>query len=356
MPAEPASPRVLAHFWLSEVRSADIDALAALPDLAATLPDTNPAALTDLAVEYQRITGFSLPPYESVFVDPSAMLMAPATARVEALYRAAGWAPPAGARIGAADHLGAELLALADWKDAGGRESRYTSFASQLHTQHLALWVPVWVEALADVRPHPFYARMGELTLALVLGTLPEAGLPVGIDPFPDLPPPPVYRASDDGTGRAESGHPGEHDRPDPGSTGESNAAGPNAAGSNAVESSDTSLRAVLRHLLTPRDAGLYLTRDAIAAIGRTIDLPIALGERRFALDALFRAAGQYDRVPVLLAALGERVDRADSTFTAWADVYPLWQAHGGAWRMRLARTRALLTDLGDVAATVDAG
>lgn len=342
MPVEPASTRLLAHFWLSEVRPADLVALAALPDLAATLPDTGPAALTELAVEYQRITGFSLPPYESVFVDPSAMLMAPATARVEALYRAAGWAPPAGARIGAADHLGAELRALADWSETGGKESGHESLAAGLQTEHLALWVPVWVEALADVRPQPFYARLGELTLALVLGTLPEAGWPEGTDPFPDLPPPPIYRASDDGTGRADRGEPGAHGGPDP----------DRAAESDPAESSATNLRAVLRHLLTPRDAGLYLTRDAIVAIGRAIDLPIALGERRYALDALFRAAGQYDRVTELLTALIQRFDRASATFSDWADAYPRWQPWAVAWLERLAQSRALLVKLGDVASS----
>ena len=55
-------------------------------------------------------------PYESVFVDPSAMLDAPATARVVTLYKRAGWAPPPGARVAAMDHIGLELRALADFR------------------------------------------------------------------------------------------------------------------------------------------------------------------------------------------------------------------------------------------------
>ena len=46
------------------------------------------------------------------------MLMAPASDRVQALYRQAGWHIPDKSRAGAPDHLGLELLALADWLEA----------------------------------------------------------------------------------------------------------------------------------------------------------------------------------------------------------------------------------------------
>ena len=106
---------ILGYFWLEEVRSDDAATIAGLPELAHALGSTDAVALTDLAVEYQRLFGSNLPPYESVFVDPTAMLMAPATSRVRALYQQAGWTPPADVRAGALDHLGLELLALADW-------------------------------------------------------------------------------------------------------------------------------------------------------------------------------------------------------------------------------------------------
>jgi len=71
--------RLLGHFWLEEIKADDAETIAALPELAQTLPHIDSAALTDLAAEYQRLFGFNLPPYESVFIDPSVMLMAPAT-------------------------------------------------------------------------------------------------------------------------------------------------------------------------------------------------------------------------------------------------------------------------------------
>ena len=86
--------RILCHFWLEEVKPGDAKTIIALPELAQTLFPVEAATFTDLAVEYQRLFGFNLPPYESVFVDPSAMLMAPATERVQNLYQSAGWSHP----------------------------------------------------------------------------------------------------------------------------------------------------------------------------------------------------------------------------------------------------------------------
>ncbi|MDX1524045.1 MAG: molecular chaperone TorD family protein, partial [Anaerolineae bacterium] len=142
--------RVLGYFWLEEVRPDDAGTIALLPDLAGTLPNYEPDTLDQLAVEYQRLFGFNLPPYESVFIDPSVMLMAPATQLVQQLYQAGGWVPPTDTRAGAPDHLGIELLALADWLDAGR-----TDLAEQLHLFHLAVWVPPFMLALTSLRPHP---------------------------------------------------------------------------------------------------------------------------------------------------------------------------------------------------------
>jgi len=362
-PPDALAFRLLARLWLSEVRASDLASIRGVPELAAALPNalaasagaiaasagaiaipamavppearpdprddraTSPdrveasreppgaprdaigAALTDLAVEYQRLFGFGLPPYESVFLDPSAMLMAPATARVEATYREVGWSPPRDARVGAADHLGAELLALADGLDAGEG-----TFAGRMCRDHLALWVPVLAEALPDLHPHPFYRALTDLTLARVLGSLPDAPWPAGTDPLPELPAPPEYTGSD-GTGQAQ----------------------------HAMGAAEPRLPDVVRRLLTPREAGLYLTREAIAAAGRALELPAALGERRHALATLIQAAGQFDRLPDLFDRLIARWDAAAGAYGAWADAFPAWRVCAEAWRARLAGTRERL-------------
>ena len=67
-----AALHILSQFWLEEIRSDDVEIIAALPELAQTLPNFDSATLTELAVEYQRLFGFNLSPYESVFIDPEA--------------------------------------------------------------------------------------------------------------------------------------------------------------------------------------------------------------------------------------------------------------------------------------------
>jgi TorA maturation chaperone TorD len=305
--------RRLGRFWLEEVRAEDLATVATEKALAAALPATDPAALTDLAVEYQHLFGFNLPPYESVFIDPSAMLMAPATAQVQSLYDRAGWTPPAGLRIGASDHLGVELLALAAWLAAG-----QTEYARILLTRCLAWWAPVFVLALRRLDPHPFYAALGELTLAHLLADLPADPLPPGIDPLPDLPSPPAYQD------RGISVPPPEA----------------------AAEDISVGLSDILDHLLTPRRAGLFLTRADIGRISRALDLPPVMSERRRMLDTLFRQAGQYDLAPDLLKRLTEVFTAAGVTYRTWAGQYPAWGPYAGAWQQRVTASQALLKQL----------
>lgn len=314
----PETLRLLGRFWLEEVQPEDVTLLAALPELAQTLPATDPASLTDLAVEYQRLFGFNLPPYESVFVDPSAMLMAPATRRVQALYEQANWTPPAGVRTGAPDHLGLEILALADWLSQGRPES-----ARQLHTRHLALWAPALVLILRRLGPHPFYAALGELTLDTLLAALPAGPVPAGLDPFPTLPPPPIY--TDRGV-------------PSP----------PEPEG----KQKEVGLRDIVARLLTPCRAGLFLTREDIGQISRALDLPPVMGERRRMLETLFRLAGQYDLVPALFDRLGQLLQEADSGYKQWQAGYPLWTPYARAWRHRLASTQTVLAELRTIVAS----
>ena len=309
-----AALRILSHFWLEEIRPDDLATIAALPGLADTLPQTSEAVLTDLAVEYQRLFGFNLPPYESIFIDPSAMLQAPATARVQALYQEAGWTPPAQVRVGAPDHVGLELLALADLeaKAKAEAEEELEGLAYRLQTQHLGLWVPAFVLALHRLEPHSFYAALADLTLDLLLTTLPPTS-PFTIDPFPSLPPPPVY----DHEGRLIP---------------------------LAERQSETGLRAIINHLLIPCKAGLFLTREDMACLSRQLDLPTVMGERAYMLETLFRLAGQYELVPALLDQLGQLLAQADAAYQGWGEEYPAWTPYADAWRRRVATTQVTLS------------
>lgn len=309
----PKTLRCLGHFWLEEVRSEDTEMIAALPGLADTLPNPEPAVLTDLAVEYQRLFGFNLPAYESVFVGPSAMLMAPATERVQGLYRQAGWTPPAGVRTGAPDHLGLELLALADWLEAG-----QTDFAHRLQIEHLVVWAPTLMFSLRRLEPHPFYRTLSSLTLHQLLATLPDGANPSNTIPCSNSPSP----AISEGQIIPLEKHPAENEEP-------------------AI-----SLYDIVRRLLTPYEAGLFLTREDIGHLSHMLDLPPLMGERQRMLENLFRLAGQYDLVTQLFEGLVHILNEARTVYQTWATEYPAWTAYARAWVQRLSSLQSMLAEL----------
>lgn len=298
--------QILARFWLEEITPADLPTIAALPELAETLPNHDEAALTRLAVEYQRLFGFNLPPYESLFVDSSLMLMGRTSEQLQSFYRQAGWQLPADIRAGAPDHLGAELLAL-----AGCLASGQTRLAGRLLGNHLAMWVPPFVLTLRRLSPHPFYRALSDLTLDLLLTTLGELSLSASnagpMAPEPHLPVSPI----------------------------------PNLA------EPDVALGDIVKWLLTPAYSGLFLTREELARIGQTLELPAAMGERFRMLDSLFRQAGQYELVPALLNRLELLAGESISACRSLTGEYPHWSTCAKIWHDRLNATRRLLEELG---------
>lgn len=350
--------KLLGETWLDEVRQEDVRMLAALTDLGQHLPQ-DPAGLLELAVEYQRLLGFNLPPYESIFVDPSALLGAPAASRVQALYQSAGWQPPANTRTAASDHLGLQMLALADlWAAAGlpsAAESLHTAAGSlagsetasaggiaaglddnpqtaaalALWREHLALWAPVFLLTLRRLQPRPFYQALGEASLELLLAYLPAKNPPSPasaqpVELFPALPPAPKYEANLPEETSELAGDEEMHIQSAP---------EPTKAGFNAQ----------LRRLLAPREAGLYLTRQDLANLGRALELPVGGGERLRMLQSLFELAGQYDMLDQLLARLIGMLSDAGQEYAALARQFPAWSPYAQAWRSRLDTSRKLL-------------
>ncbi|MFQ5612445.1 MAG: molecular chaperone [Anaerolineae bacterium] len=284
----------------------DAAEIARCPELAETLPEADAASLAALAGEHQRLFELNLPPYESVFVDPAAEVGAVATARVRALHRQAEWEPPAGLREVAPDHLGLELLALADWWDAGRSE-----LARRLQVHHLALWVPAFILSLRRLKPAPFYFVLGELTLKQIITTLPVDPIPRDSDPFPPIPPPPAPAEMEDGLG--------------------------------------VGLRDIVIRLLVPRQTGLFLMRADIARLNRALDLPETAGERDQMLGTLFRLANERKQMPVLLEQLHQLLMETEAGYRAWAEEYPNWARYARVWYHHVLSTRTTLNLLGAV-------
>lgn len=303
---------LLGQFWLREVQQTDLPILSSLPGLGETLDEANEASLLEMAAEYQRLFGFNLPPYESVFIDPSGMINAPATWRLQERYIAIGWQPPAAARAAAPDHLGLELLALADMLAAANTQQN----AIELWGQHLALWAPVYLLTLRCLNPFPFYKQLAELTLDLLLQELPTEAVWHDDDPFPALPPAPIYQAT-----QAAFQTP-------PGTETPAEIASPAPAHKR--------LGRLVQHLLTPSEAGVYLTRQEIAILARSLELPTLMGERQLMLTGLFEQAGQYEQMQALVERLVVFLEGRAEAYRNLVTRYPLWYVYGQAWLKRV--------------------
>ena len=116
-------------------------------------------------------------------------------------------------------------------------------------------------------------------------------------------------------------------------------------------------LRDVIRHLLTPARAGIFLGRDDLARLGATLGFPLPALDRRIMLEHLFVAAGPAGLVPRLLDLLREEVDTWIAVYGDWERQYlhtaPIWQT----WRARAEALRAALVEMrGDAEAAATAG
>lgn len=402
--------RVLGRLWLSELGPEDVAPVLGLPVLGPALQGAIDArdgdvaaALVDVAAEHHRLFGIEVPPYESVFVDPSGMLGAPASQRVAERLRRVGWRASGesgtGARVASPDHIGLELLALGDLIEAGA-----SAAADGLVRDHLALWTPPLALALRDLRPppHPLYAALGELTLDVVLRRLEEAagggeGRPEG-DPFPDLPPAPRYASSEDEVGASRGGDggdrvdgdgdggwggddgdradgdggggwgggEGEGDGPDARGEGDDGdltdkADGDGSAGSRddgdrtdgdggdrSDEDQGRSERRLARRLCVPREAGMFLSRARIRDAARAAGVPApggagGPGGRAGMLADVLRTAGALDALDALVAELDRALAETGEDYAEIARRHPAWNGYAAAWSRRLEDARATI-------------
>ena len=309
---------LLARLYLAEL-DADLAAdLATLPGFDALAPANpqssilNPQSfLTAHAVEYQRLFGLEAYPYESLFVDDSLMLNTAATERVAALYAECGF-EPAAARVGAADHLGLELRLMSELAQAeaeaeaagdGVRRGWARRMQARCLDEHLARWAPVYALTLARVARRPVYQTLAALTAELVAGDVGEHG-----------------EAGTEGQGGEDA--------------------------SRFTLDAESGVGAIVRDLLTPARVGVWLCRADLRAIGQRLGLPVPMGERVAMLRSLFQAAGEYEQVPALLAALDEVWIQTGASLADLAAQYPAWRSYGEAWQARLADGRARLAAL----------
>lgn len=315
-------------------------------------PDADLAPWVDeLAVEYQRVFGMNVYPYEALFVDAELLLNTAATDRVVQLYATAGF-DVSGARVGAPDHLGLELRLMRDLV-ARERQARAQgdthdpAIAEELQQrclgEHLARWAPLCCATIAEITREPLYVLLATLTTDLVLSDLEHVAPAGAVLDEPD------GRAVSPRASTTTTATETDSDEFDPESPVPLRPYGASRRGWDD-EGEGPGINAVVRRLLTPVEAGLFLARAQLSDIARALGLPAPVGDRFQMLRGLFTAAGQFEQVVPLLAALDDRVRGTRQRVDQLSERYPLWSHYATAWSGRLDETIRRLAELRDQA------
>lgn len=196
------------------------------------------------AAEYTELFTLQLYPYASVYVGPEGMLGGAGRDRIAGFWRAIGEPPPP-----EPDHLAVMLALYARLAELERREWDPTRRAARrraraaLCWEHLASWLPAYLQKLAVIAPPPYRAwgRLVDRALRREVRRLgPPARLPLHLRHAPPLPDP----ASAD-------------------------------------------LDDILAVLLAPVRSGVILTRADLVRAAQELQLGLRVGERRLLLRAL---------------------------------------------------------------------
>lgn len=274
--------------------------------------------LDSLAADHQHVFGFSCPPFESAMLDPESQLGGETSARAREALAAAGIAEGPGGED--PDHLATQLYALAllAGAEADALEDQKTSIAEATRTKarhlldaHLLRWLPSYASAVrrADrAWPAALVSAIEELVLQhrSTLGAADEADLAFELPPL-----------------------------------------------GISLEEPGTGLDDIARALCRPARAGIWISRDDAARLGRSSATPRGFGERATILENLLRAGAQLGSFVNVIDGLVVLLREASAELgdERLADV-PLRLRE--PWRARIEASCALLASLRE--ASRDAG
>lgn len=269
--------------------------------------------LDALAADHQHVFGFACPPFESALLDPAGHLGNAMSERVHRDLAAIGVAEGPGGE--GPDHLAAQLYALAllTGAEADALEDAENAIAERLRGQarqlldaHLLRWLPTLAAAVrrgGRAWPIAVMHTIEEVVLEhrSTLGALDEAQLGF------ELPPLGV-----------------------------------------SLEEDETGLADIARLLGCPARAGVLLSRDDLARLGRMTGTPRGFGDRATLIENLLRAGAQLGSLESILDALGVLLDQVQRELgdERLADV-PL--SLRMPWQVRIDETRALLATVREV-------
>jgi TorA maturation chaperone TorD len=281
-------------------------AVRSIPELADVVP--NPCDADTAAADHYDLFGLNVYPCASFFLDASGRLGGPVTDLVRHQLQRVGLASDAES----ADHLGHELAYLAllagaeadaHADDVDTEVQRMQHLQRQFLDGHLLWWLPPFVRAVRQ-HGHPFYATLADLTWALVVDHRAKLGGEAAGTLTPEPDDSPVDLLGDEATG----------------------------------------LKDIARFLMTPVWSGLVLSRDDIARLGRSAQLPRGFGDRTQMLTTLLRSAAEYDGLGAVLTRLIQQVDDWRAHYQS-VDAEGAWtlDAVTAFWQTRLDTTEAVI-------------
>ncbi len=267
-----------------------------------------PCLATELAGKFSWLFDFNVYPYASIYLDPSGMVNDPWSGFVAGVYRALGLELKSSAGLAAGDHLSAELEAVAVLLEReAGAENGVDALRAR-HGQQVLLfeqllpWLPLFSHALRRADPAGFYGHIAEFTLEVALehaDEIVEDKAPAFsfTDAEDEMP---VLSVSKKGAGAA---------------------------------------RAELGALITPARSGMFLSRQDIVGLARSLELPVRFAERAFMLESLVEAAADYGRLSALFSAFRRAAEEqrrvAETLQTEHPSLAPIWSD----WRNKLEAT-----------------
>ena len=255
---------LLGDLYLHGVLAEHLDIIQGIPALA---EHAEPANDESWAAEHQRLLGFNVPPYASVFLEESGYLGGEVSSGVGRSFREGGFSV-AGMGV-TPDHLGDELTFLAFLCDKNIRyeqdgetegQKRVEMHLAHFLWDHLLQWLPMFSETMQRQR-NAFYQAMASLTLELI------------VDHAGSLPTPETTRKEIEDTAPIEG------------------------------------LRSLARFLTRPVACGFYLSREQIADIGRRIDVPTGFIEREQMMLNVLEASQRYEATEAFVKLLNEHID-----------------------------------------------
>ena len=293
--------------------------IRAIPELADLLPD--PIDLEETAAAHHRLFAFNVFPYAGIFLEDSGLLGGPIAGEVKGIYQKAGFeTDTAGADP---DHLGQEMAFLAYLTGAEARAWQNDQLpavsawqAAQYHflETHLLSWL---IPCLITIQQQEdnFYRRLAQIILALAAGhyqTLVETDSILADEPA-SIPIP------------LESSTAGMFP---------------------PLEDGQTGLREIARFLITPVQAGLFLSRHDLDLLARRLSLPHGFGSREQMLLNLLRTAGQYDSALALFQALQAHINCWQEIYRSVQKDFPQTAVFVHPWQNRTEQAQQLLIQM----------